>query len=281
MGRLVELRIRRRLMSLSEIKRSLQEEIPERWLTRIDDVKSCPDNSHIPRVPGAGVIEGCGITMHNGVRVAANSYYGPGVLKMLVENKGAHEPQEERAFEEVIKTLPEECVMLELGAYWSFYSLSLLNLRPRASCFMVEPDPHNIISGKVNFEMNKRNGRFFNAYVDEYPKQDPPTICVDAFCHEHAIKRLHILHSDIQGFEFAMLKGAKRMLTGHLVDYVFISTHSQELHESCSALLKEYGYKILASADMQETYSYDGLIVSRRSSLEDPIRIEISKRPVN
>ena len=31
----------------------------------------------------------------NGVKVYANSYYGSGMLNLLIKNKGVHEPQEE------------------------------------------------------------------------------------------------------------------------------------------------------------------------------------------
>lgn len=278
-ARLVERMIRSRLASTKRIREALEEEIPESWKVRSDDVMACPDNAFLAHVPNAGELAGSFITMHNGVKVAANSYYGPGVLRMLIDNKGAHEPQEERAFEEIVKLLPEQCVMLELGAYWAFYSLSLLNSRPGATCYMVEPDPHNIISGKVNFEANSRTGHFFNAFVDESPKNNPPTISVDTFCSQQGIERIHILHSDIQGFELAMLRGGRHMLSAHLVDYVFISTHSQELHVACCSALREYGYEILASADMEETYSFDGLIVAKSPGIKDAVKVEISKRP--
>lgn len=86
------------------------------WRRRISDVIAAPDNHKIPRCSSAGKLEGYTITMHNGVRVCANGYYGSGILNMLLENKGDHEPQEERAFAEIITLLPERCTMLELGA---------------------------------------------------------------------------------------------------------------------------------------------------------------------
>ena len=64
------------------------------WRRRIDEVISSPDNAAIPRVPDAGKLQGHVLTMHNGVRVCANGYYGNGILNMLIENKGVHEPQE-------------------------------------------------------------------------------------------------------------------------------------------------------------------------------------------
>ena len=248
------------------------------WRARIDDVISSPDNAEIERCATAGELDGYTITMHNGVRVCANGYYGAGILNLLVENRGVHEPQEERAFEQIIRLLPNECVMLELGAYWGFYSLSLLQQRSKAKCFLVEPSSANLFSGKLNFRLNKRQGDFTQAYVDRSPKEYPKTISVDSFCKEHKIEHLNLLHSDIQGYELSMLEGATSLLTKGDVDFVFISTHSPELHSDCITKLKSFGYIILADADMNETFSLDGLIVAKHQSVEEPQAIEISKK---
>lgn len=248
------------------------------WRRRIDEVISSPDNAAIPRVPDAGKLQGHVLTMHNGVRVCANGYYGNGILNMLIENKGVHEPQEERAFEAIIAHLKEDCTMLELGAYWAFYSLTLLQQRPKARCFLVEPDPANLQSGEENFRLNGRTGCFVQAGVDRTPQIKPPTVSVDAFCSDHGIDHLDILHSDIQGFELLMLEGASRMLSSGNVDYVFISTHSNSLHADCIKTLKSTGYIILADADLNETFSCDGLIVAKHKDIQKPEGLEISRK---
>ena len=249
------------------------------WKQRIQDVIASPDNGFIPRVADAGQLEEYYITMHNGVRVCANGYYGNGNLNMLIENKGVHEPQEERAFEAVIDCLPEQCCMLELGAYWSFYSLSLLQKRPKARCYLVEPEFFNMTVGKLNFRLNGRRGTFVQALVGAEPKREPRTISVDSFCQEHGITHLDILHADIQGYELDMLAGASNVLSRGLADYIFISTHSNHLHQECLKEIISNRYVILAEADLDETFSYDGLIVAKRADLVQPEKIEISKKP--
>ena len=274
---IVSVRTRRHLTS-PYVARQAIGEVDDICRGRIDDVVSSPDNAFIKRVPDAGVIKDFHITMHNGVKVCANGYYGSDILNMLIENKGVHEPQEERSFETIIRCLPEECTMLELGAYWGFYSLSLLEVQPKAICHLVEPNLENLTSGKINFELNGRKGHFLLAMVDEHPAVKPCVISVDSYCEEKSIDHLHVLHADIQGAELAMLKGAKDMLARHQVDYVFISTHSNELHETCSAELVKHEYVIIASADLEETFSYDGLIVAKRASLDEPKELEISSK---
>lgn len=251
------------------------------WRNRIDTAISSPDNKDIKRVENAGEIESYFIYMHNGVKVCANGYYGDGILNLLIENKGVHEPQEEKAFDEIIKLLPEYCTMLELGAYWGFYSLSLLEEKPNARCYLVEPEIENITSGKTNFKLNNRIGNFTQAYAGSTSSNKPRTIAVDSFCNDKKINHLDILHSDIQGYEAEMLKGASKMLSTKRISYIFLSTHSEELHSSCSKTLKSYGYEILASANITESFSYDGLIVAKSPEVALPTSIIISHRNNN
>ena len=84
---------------------------------------SCRDCDHIPKVAGAGeVVEENGQRvqiMHNGVRVIAGGYDGDWMMEIIRRLKGHHEPQEELVFHEILKTLPEQATMIELGGYWS------------------------------------------------------------------------------------------------------------------------------------------------------------------
>jgi hypothetical protein len=160
------------------------------WRVRINDVVACPDNLAIPRHPDAGKIDGETITMHNGIRIKALSYHGVGMLNMLVENKGVHEPQEERAFAEILPLLPTNPVSLEMGAYWSFYSLWLKTVRPGASCHLVEPEPTNLIAGQHNFAMNGFEATFTNAFIGGNQLNHPgctPEVSVDGYCAENNI----------------------------------------------------------------------------------------------
>lgn len=75
---------------------SLQGSSKTAWEDRIAMVLQCPDNALIPRVPDAGLARGGTITMHNGVKILAGSYYGAPIVRLLKESRGVHEPQEER-----------------------------------------------------------------------------------------------------------------------------------------------------------------------------------------
>jgi hypothetical protein len=251
------------------------------WRQRIDDVIACPDNQYIDRVPDAGKLIDDQVVMHNGIRVVGLGYYGAGILKMLVENRGVHEPQEERAFGLVLPHLAAGSTMLELGAYWAYYSLWFAKTVKDAQCFLVEPVSENLRSGERNFEINGARGAFTQAFVgssDRTDREGRNFVAVDPFCERNGIEHPAILHADIQGGEVDMLAGAKMLLRRKAVDWVFISTHSNKLHYECVEILKSYGYLVMASADLDETYSTDGLIVAKADAALEPATIEISSK---
>ena len=170
-------------------------------------------------------------------------------------NRGVHEPLEEYVFQELLKVLPQAPVMLELGAYWGHYSMWLKQARSRATVYLVEPDAANFAVGVENFRRHGYEGHFLQEFVGS------GKFGVEAFLRNKGIARLTVLHSDIQGYEGEMLAEARETLKRNAIDYVFLSTHSQLLHEDVRDCLAEYGYRIEVSSDFDnETTSFDGFI---------------------
>lgn len=240
--------------------------LPEFWSHRISRVKECPENMKIDRIKDAGNIFNNYQLMHNGLKIGLGSYYDYGNTILIRENKGVHEPEEESAFQQIIDQIPANGCIIELGSYWAFYSMWFAMKIPNASCYMIEPDPHKMNFGKINFKLNGLNGKFILGYIDNKSdlKKPIPTFSVDYLVNKHDIDQIDILHSDIQGFEFRMLTGATRLLTDQRIRHLFISTHSNELHYSCIQLLESKNYLIDVSIDLDKTYSWDGLIVATR-----------------
>lgn len=249
---------------------------------RFREIVSDPLNLLVERHPLAGHLMPDGtVVLHNGIRMplnGPNAYYGS-FSAILVINRGVHEPLEEFVFQEVLRVLPQKPTMLELGAYWAHYSMWLKKCRPDAIVRMVEPDSANIQAGKANFAYNNFSGDFIHDFVGH------GKFGVDAYLKMEGIKKLTILHSDIQGFEVQMLSDSVNSLSSHAIDYVFVSTHTQELHGQVVSILRQHGYRIEVSADFEfETTSYDGLVFAT-SPLVEPVfndfipmnRIDISK----
>ena len=252
---------------------------------KIRDVCAAPDNDRIPRVPQAGEIVDGRLIMHNGLRVIPDSYTGEGMTRLLQQNRGVHEPQEELAFMEILRRLKESdlpaCTMVELGSYWAFYSLWFASEFPKAKCYCVEPESENLEFGKKNFGINERVGDFAQAFIGAQAQAgSPPTISVDSLVRDKGIEHVHILHADIQGHELEMLHGARESFARKMIDYVFVSSHHNFLHYRCMDTLTSAGFKILAAADLLETYSTDGVIVAGRHGLGGLESIPITPRRV-
>jgi hypothetical protein len=253
--------------------------IEESFRYRIKEVVDCPDNKYIFRVPQAGKVKNGKQTMHNGLRIHLGSYYGPEVAQQLFANRGVHEPQEEYVFQEVLKDIPPNATMIELGSFWSFYSMWFQSKIKGAINFMVEPDLFNLNCGRRNFNLNNMKGDFTLAFVgckNFIDKKNNRTIGIDDFCLEKNITSIDILHCDIQGFEFEMLRGAENMMIKDKIGYFFISTHSNEVHYQCLNHLINKNYLIVAVADLDQTYAEDGLIVAKSKNYSGVDKVKIS-----
>ena len=228
------------------------------YLERFREIISDPLNFAIKKVPNAGTITGDNVFLHNGlqaVRQGALAYYRS-FSDVLVLNRGVHEPLEEFVFQQVIKKLPNAPCMLELGAYWAHYSMWLKKTYSAANVYMVEPNASNMLCGKHHFNINELSGTWIQESVGIN------SFSVDRFFSDfNNVKKLDILHSDIQGYELEMLDGAKNSLNSQLIDYVFISTHSQKLHLAVVEKLKQQQYVVEVSSDFAfETTSFDGFV---------------------
>jgi hypothetical protein len=157
---------------------------------------------------------------------------------------------------------------------------------PDASCFCVEPASRNIQMGKDNFALNfgpQPRVVFEQAFAgsSDHPADTTnkiPTVSVDGFLAKHKIERLTILHADTQGHELEVLLGAKNSLSRKVIDYVFLSTHTNELHRRCLEELRSREYRILADIDLLETFSFDGLIVGQNPTIHNSPFCQLSLR---
>lgn len=252
---------------------------PSYQLQRAISNISGDDADYIPKVIGAGEIFYEGTIpyqlMHNGVKVILNSYYDAAWMTDVIYGlKGHHEPQEEKCFYEVLKYIPENAVMIELGSYWAYYSLWFSFDIKGARNYLIEPDPKRLETGKKNFELNKKTGFFKRGFAGIKHDMDPDYngadwISIDDFLERQGIAHVAILHSDIQGAEAAMLETAVNHLS--VIDYFFISTHDPETaHKPCLQFFKRHNFIILTEYVSSQSCGCDGLIVAKRPGVAGP-----------
>ena len=245
---------------------------------------SCRDADTIEKVADAGHVlttdEGIVQLMHNGLRVRYGAYYGDWMANIIHGLRGHHEPQEERCFAEVLRYCRPRSTMVELGAFWAFYSMWFLRSIPFARACCIEPDPDHLAVGKENMRLNRLVAEFEQASVagtavastkfrtESGHDIDIPQHDASSVVQKFAIDEIELLHADIQGNELALLTSATPLFAERRVRFVVVSTHhvsisgSTTTHRDCLELLRNRGARILCEHDVDESYSGDGLIVA-------------------
>ncbi len=262
------------------------------------------DGDSIPRVTDAGetkTYDGEQVQiMHNGLMVAKGGYQGEWQAKVIEGLKGIHEPQEERVFYEVLKRIKKPGHMIELGAWWSYYSLWYQRVTGGVPV-AVEPDPNNIELGQKNAGLNgvkvgkeilfvhaaasDKDGIIRGFKTESSDIIDVVTRSVDSVVKETGIKQLDILHLDIQGFELPALHGALETIRTGKLRFLFVSTHhfvisgSPTTHQDCLSFIEKNGGHIIASHSVYESSSGDGLIVASFDKVDGDFTVEISFEP--
>jgi FkbM family methyltransferase len=258
----------------------------------------CKDCDEIPKVSNAGqvVIADDGSNwqvMHNGILVSHGGYQGDYMADIITTLRGHHEPQEERAFWEVLQRLTGSPTMIELGAWWGYYSLWFKQGFPSGNALLFEPDPKHLELGKLNFDKNGQSAVFGLAgagvdgvatFFDESIGQvrTVSTKSVMTICKENGVEFLDLLHLDVQGAELSALFGTEALIAQNALRFVFVSTHHHVIsgdpltHQKCLRWLQEHGAHIICEHAVSESFSGDGLIVASFSAQDAGFSFEIS-----
>ncbi len=241
------------------------------WHYRTEQILACPDLAKLTNVSDAGELKPGYQVMHNGIKVPLGSYYGRITAAVFKQTKGVHEPQEEFAFQVLLKNLgrePGPFTMMELGAYWGFYSAWFKKALPSSRTILVEPVWENMQFGRKTFALNGFETESIRALVSDSYVHDRklPTVSLPWLMDHFQLQQLDLLHSDIQGFETHMLEGASQLLQEGRIRVAFISTHTEEAHQFCLEKLQHCGMIIGVDLPQRDSYAYDGLVVAVRPS---------------
>jgi hypothetical protein len=136
---------------------------------RIAMTVCCKDAEGIPKVSEAGqFLERDGQRlqrMHEGSLVVAGGYHGEWMSQVIKQLRGHHEPQEELLFHEILKHVAPGSCIVELGAFWAYYTNWYLGSVEGSRAICVEPDPNNMSCGHLNLALNHRTATWINAAV--------------------------------------------------------------------------------------------------------------------
>ena len=268
-----------------QFERSRRPDYDPELRRRIELTVSCRDCEGIPKHPDAGkVLQFQGRksqVMHDGTKVLAGGYYGGWMQEIIERLQGHHEPQEELAFHHLLERLPKDALMLELGAFWAYYSNWFLGKVPGSRAICIEPDENNLAVGRANAALNGRCPEFHvgcigarpHAEVEFRRETDRKEVQIPCFDWEgvaglanHAF--VDLLHIDAQGAEWPFLTSLPDSGCNKLLRFAVVSTHhasisgSATTHRDCLLELVRRGAVILCEHAVEESFSGDGLIVA-------------------
>lgn len=246
----------------------------------------CRDCDPVPKVADAGKVfedaDGRSVQiMHNGLKVLADGYYGLWMTNLIRLCRGHHEAQEERMFHQVEQGLPDDATMIELGGFWSYYSLWFLMNHQQRKSIVLEPEPTHLDVGRANAQLNGLSPEFRQGFAgSSYSPAEPfrtevsgemllPRYSVEHLMSTRRWTSLTLLHCDIQGAEVEVLESCRAMFLARKIEWVFVSTHAHPIsgdpltHQRCLQILRDCGAVIEAEHDVHESFSGDGLIVAR------------------
>ena len=186
-------------------------------------------------------------------------------------------------FHTLMRYVRNRSMMVELGAFWAYYTQWFLREIPDSIALCVEPDAGNLSIGTRNAALNGTTDRirFINAWVggEHLPIHSAPTETSDslsvlpmlncsAVLDLCAKPYVELLHMDIQGAETAFLQSIDSATAQNRLRFIMVSTHhssisgSKSTHLDCMERLRDLGATILIEHDVIESFSGDGLILA-------------------
>jgi FkbM family methyltransferase len=267
--------------------------LPPAAQVRIAITLACRDSDPIPKVRDAGRIfdlDGEPVqVMHDGTLVLAGGYYGTWMSRIIADLHGHHEPQEEMIFHALLAHARPGTLLVELGAYWAFYTNWYLGAVPGSRAVCVEPEAAHLEVGRRNLGLNGREAELIQACVGESYRSAgdagsqgiEAVECLDMPALEERIghEPIELLHMDVQGAETGFLRSMRRSAAAERVRFMVISTHHESIsgspstHDDCLAELRAQGAVILAEHSVAESFSGDGLIVASFAARDRWLRL--------
>ena len=183
---------------------------------------------------------------------------GGKVLRVL---GGTYEPEQTRAFEDLVK--PGDTV-LDVGAHVGYYTLlSSVLVGASGRVFAFEPNPRNYHyldqhvylnrcrnvttvpaaasdhGGTAHFQFGSGSG---TGKLASKGALEVITLTLDEFCAERRLTPSAV-KIDVEGAELEVLEGARQVLERDRPT-VFLSTHGADLHTRALAVLIGHGYQV-------------------------------------
>ncbi len=175
---------------------------------------------------------------------------------------GSYEYPIRKLFEKLVS---EGDVVYDIGAHVGYYTLLASGLvGEKGFVVAFEPFPGNLVFLKQHLTINGANNtsviegvvldfdgeskiregpNSFESTVDSKGRLSVQAYSIDSFVFKKKNRIPSIIKMDIEGSEFAALKGAVQTLKKNK-PLIFLSTHGPKVHKECCSFLGELGYTL-------------------------------------
>jgi FkbM family methyltransferase len=161
-------------------------------------------------------------------------------------------------------------VCMDIGANIGCVSLRWSQSNPSGQIYALEPHPETFktlqknlainhvknvvainqavgrVAGKISFQVTNNNmARAVDSEMDSMSNSrimDIVATTLDDLVAQYALKRIHLLKIDVEGYEVECLSGATEALK--ITDRIILEYHSERLRQKCRTILNEAGYLI-------------------------------------
>ena len=159
--------------------------------------------------------------------------------------------------------------MIELGSNQCYYSLLFKHILGKDKTFniMVEPVLANYEAGIQEFKLNECTGLFYNKCIGNksiaHNKEfKVPSVTLNEILLDANIDKVDIMQCDIDCSEHYMLESNLDFFKEHKTEFLFLGTHSLDLHINCKNILESLKYTILMDHPISNVGS-DSLLIAQ------------------
>lgn len=217
-----------------------------------------------------------------------------------------NDPEQIAEFDGFINNSSEGMILLDIGAHFGLFSFAALHYGgSKARAIAVDPSPTavNLLNVQAKLNQNADRLHVIQAAVNDHagwesmvavgvlasgyyvaPTKDHPkselsqikSVTLDGIVDELGVVPTHI-KIDVEGYEAAVLRGGRKILSRALAPIVFIEIHNEIVRDlggspaETLALLRDYGY---------QTFTSDGLAISDAAILSKALIRVIAKKPL-
>lgn len=179
-------------------------------------------------------------------------------------------------FELIVQSLSSEdhppYSMLELGSNQCYYSLLFKHIlgKDKTISVMIEPHLDNLNVGKAEFAANDCDGIFYHAsigseWVLKGTRLDTTEVTLNELIDHNNLTKFDVIQCDIDGSELIMLESNVQFFTDCRARYIFLATHSSELHSKCRDFFANLNYSLILDHPSMDV-GHDSLLIYKSNA---------------